>query len=90
MTLQDLLSGRHAWTGEDTIYVAQPWTCSAPALLVGDAPETTEPVVRSGVRYEYFLEGFIAREFLEDLGVSVEKVSTEVCERLIRYAIDDA
>jgi len=53
-------------------------------------PDTTEPVMRSGQCYEYFLEGFIARDFIDDLGAPSNSVSVEVCERLIRYAIYNA
>jgi len=46
--------------------------------------------MRSGQCYEYFLEGFIARDFIDDLGAPSNSVSVEVCERLIRYAIYNA
>jgi hypothetical protein len=88
--LRDLLLSRHLWTKDETIYVAQPWTCDAEAILVSPAPDTTEPVVRSGQRYEYFLEGFLARDLLDDLGASSDSLSVEICERLIRYATYDA
>jgi hypothetical protein len=90
MTLRDLLASRRDWTDEDTIYVTQPWNGDAEALISNDAPDTTDPIVRSGRHYDYFLEGFIARDFLDDLGVSATDVSREACDRLIRYAIYDA
>jgi hypothetical protein len=88
MTLQDLLSSRRGWPDEGTIYVVQPWSRDAEAVLSKEMPNSTDPVVRSGKRYDYFLEGFIARELLDDLGASELGVSREACERLIRYAID--
>jgi hypothetical protein len=90
MRLQELLSFRHTWTDYETIYVVRPWGCDAEAMTVSPAPDTTEPVVRSGQRYDYFIEGSIARDCLDDLGASEGPVSKEVCERLIRYAIYDA
>jgi hypothetical protein len=90
MILKDLLLSRHRWTDDETVYVAQPWSCDAEAILVSPAPATTEPVMRSGQSYEYFLEGFIARDFIDDLGAPSSSISVEVCERLIRYAIYDA
>ena len=50
------------------------------------SPERTEPVQRDGRTYEYFLETFIIREVSG--GHSVPE--KDFCERLIRYAIDDA
>lgn len=91
MKLLDLRAFRQDWTGEQIIYVTQPWSCDADALVSIDSPDTTDSIIQSGKRYEYFLEGFIARDFLEDLGVSVDvAVDGKVCARLIRYAIDDA
>jgi hypothetical protein len=41
---------------------------------------------------EYFLEVFIAREFLEDWRTNLEAEPTleQKCARLIKYATDDA
>jgi hypothetical protein len=89
MTLQELLSSRRNWADEDTIYMVQPWSCKAEVVLLNEVLDRTDPVIRSGKRYDYFLEGFIARDFLDDLGASAD-VGGEACERLIRYAIDDA
>lgn len=78
---------------EATIYVARPWSPEADAIVVSPAPSTTSPVERDGRAFDYFLEGFLAREFLEDLEASGEfKGASErqLCERLIRYADADA
>lgn len=88
MTLKDLLASRLKWTEEDTIYVVQPWTCDAEAVLSNDVSEAT--IFQSGKRYDYFLEGFIARDFLDDLGASAADISEDACHRLICYARDDA
>ncbi|WP_076859697.1 hypothetical protein [Bradyrhizobium mercantei] len=90
MTLRELLTSRHDWTEEEVIYVVEPWSPDAEALLISEAPSATDSIFRSGKHYAYFLEGFVAREFLDDLGASTSDVSLEVCGRLIRYAIDDA
>lgn len=65
----------------------------ADAIFVATEGNETEPVNFHGKTYEYFLETFIARDFMEDFNASVEGVSAtqgERCERLIRYAQDDA
>ena len=76
-----------------TIYVARPWASDAEAILVNPAPEQTDPIERNGRSFDYFLEAFIARDFLEDLAASgtMEGASEQQrCERLIRYAGTDA
>ena len=89
MKLRELLRGRRDWSEDDTIYVVEPWVGDADALLSSETPDTTGPIVRSGKSYAYFLEGFIARDFLDDLDAP-DDVGEAACERLIMYAIDDA
>ena len=90
MTLRELLASRRDWADDETIYVIEPWSGNAEAVISTEAADTTDPLVQSGKRYAYFLEGFIARDFLDDLGASADEVSEEACDRLIRYAVDDA
>lgn len=57
------------------------------------ATETTEPVEQDGRSYDYFLETFIAREFLEGYEASADGAGASAeqrCERLIDYAVNDA
>jgi hypothetical protein len=61
--------------------------------LISPAPATTEPVEQNGKSYDYFLETFIAREFMEDYEASAEgagPAAEQRCERLIGYAVNDA
>ncbi len=92
--LLELLGQVEQWNDEDTtIYVAPPWSCESEAMLISPAPDTTEPVERNGRRYEYFLETFLAREFLEGYAASAEGASAseeQRCKRLLRYAEQDA
>ncbi|HEX8303069.1 hypothetical protein [Sphingomonas sp.] len=94
MRLIELLRSASEWSDEDTtIYVAPEWSGNAEAILVTPAPDTTEPVVRDGRRYDYFLETFVAREVIEDYASTAEgahATEEERCNRLIRYAQDDA
>lgn len=89
MKLRELLRGRRDWSEDETIYVVEPWSGDADALLSSEALDTTDPIVQAGRRYAYFLEGYIARDFLDDLNAP-DDVGEAACERLIRYAIDDA
>jgi hypothetical protein len=87
MRLIELLGRRHGWHDDDTtIYVEQPWSCEADAILVSPSPQRTDPVEQEGRTYDYFLETFTIGEVLGGQFAS-EK---DFCERLIRYAIDDA
>lgn len=89
MKLRELLRGRRDWSEDETIYVVEPWSGDADALLSSDTPDTTGPIAHAGKSYAYFLEGFIARDFLNNLGAP-DDVGETACGRLIRYAIDDA
>ena len=93
MKLIDLLRQPGGWEEDATIYVARPWSCEAEAILVSPAPDTAEPVDQNGRLYDYFLETFIAREFLDDYGASpdgADATERARCERLIFYAENDA
>lgn len=91
MTLQNLLASRVTWTDTATIYAVEPWSAATEAVLLDPAPDTTEPIVRSGRTFIYLLEGFIARDFLDDFGIpDGEPPNEEVCDRLIAYAVNDA
>jgi hypothetical protein len=75
-----------------TIYAAEPWTCESSAMVdvepaSGGLPEAAS---RSGLKY--FLEVFVAHDFLADWQATLDKQPTdqERCERLIRYAVNDA
>lgn len=89
MKLRELLRGRRDWSDDETIYMVEPWGGDADALLSNATPDTTGPIIQDRQSYAYFLEGFIARDFLDDLDAP-DDAGEAVCERLIRYAIDDA
>ena len=94
MQLIDLLRQYGTLMPNDaTIFVQEPWSSVSAAILVSPEPDTTEPVEQDGRRFDYFLETSIAQDFMEDYLTSVEGASasmTRRCERLIRYARDDA
>ena len=90
MKLLELIRSRTDWRVDETVYVMLPWSVDAEAVVLVGEVDTTEPIVRSGKIYDYFLEGSIIREMLEDLDIEVGNIGAEVCGRLIRYALDDA
>jgi hypothetical protein len=89
MKLRELLRGRRDWSDDETIYAVEPWGGDAEALLSSGTPDTTCRIVQGGKSYAYFLESFIARDFLDDLDAP-DDAGEAACERLIRYAIYDA
>jgi hypothetical protein len=78
---------------EALIYVIQPWSPEAAAILVSPAPRDTSPIEENGKPFAYFLEAFIAREFVDDLvdsGDPTWESERRRCERLIGFAQNDA
>jgi len=83
-----------------TIYAREPWTPSSLAAVLHPTDETTAPIEVDGEPFAYFIEVFIAREFLEDLAKvsgmesdeNVHDLEADVrkCEELIHYATHDA
>jgi hypothetical protein len=92
MQLSEVVRRLASWDQEGTIYVAEPWTSESAAIIAKEpeSGEVPEPAAREGLKY--FLEVFLAREFLEGWESTLGRTPTdeERCERLIRYAIDDA
>jgi hypothetical protein len=75
---------------ESTIYASKQWTTDCEAIV---APESEmPPTVIERLNMKYFLDVFIARDFLDDWTASLEKPPTlrERCSRLIHYAIYEA
>lgn len=87
MRLVELIGLASDWSDDSaTIYVERPWGRDAEAILVSLAPNKVEPIEQNGRRYEYFLEAFIARDFIDGLAGP----AGHACERLIEYAENDA
>lgn len=92
MTLVEVLRDIEQWPEDGTLYVSRPWKGDSEVLIVEPAPDTTEPIIRDGSSYDYCLETFVAREFLEEYeGADSTAASAQArCERLISYAENDA
>jgi len=76
----------------DTIYALEPWTEDSDAMVATrtDSGRLPSEAVEAGL--EYFLEVHISREFIEDWIASIkeEPSLSEICQRLIQYAVNDA
>jgi len=96
MTIADVLRDLDAVDEMSTIYAAEPWTAGSQVLIEPEPPEEVDsvPMVvqHLGLKYTYFLEVFVAREFLDGWigNLATEPTLEDKCERLIRYAITDA
>jgi len=92
MSLIDIVQNINEQDDGMTIYVEKPWSCSSKAALAIEPEDGCLPAELESTEFEYFLEIFIAKEFLKDWTESMaDFVSTEQqCERLIKFAQDDA
>jgi hypothetical protein len=77
---------------ESTIYASKPWTESSTAMVLPEPEAGDIPREADELGLNYFIEVFIAHEFLTDWEANLDKTPTihEKCERLIQYAINDA
>jgi len=90
MTLIEAIRDLENHDSQATIYATVPWSEESRAVVafepeVGGVPAEAEYL-------SYFLEVFVARDFLEDWKSTLEFSPTlqERCARLIQYAINDA
>jgi hypothetical protein len=75
---------------EGTIYAAQPWNENSEAIVARETPQGVDQY--KSLRLEYFIEVFIARDFLKGwiANLGAEPTLQQKCSRLIHYARDDA
>jgi hypothetical protein len=92
LKLIDVVAQLVSYDPELTIYAAKPWTCDSEAVVAREPEDGGLPPEAAARRCEYFIEVFVAKEFLEGW-IAVEGRSTsarEQCDRLIHYAVYDA
>ena len=77
---------------ESTIYAAEPWAEGSTVVIEREPANGGLPEEATKLGLKYFLEVFIARDFLEDWTANLgdEPSLSEKCKRLIYYAINDA
>jgi hypothetical protein len=90
--LIDIVANLGSYDSEFTIYAVKPWTWDSDALVVREPEPGGSPREAESCGAEYFLEVFIAKEFLEDWMAAAGRATShhEQCARLIRYAANDA
>lgn len=77
---------------ELTIYAVDPWTPDSEAILGMEPDDAVAPPEAVAMGAQYFIDVYLAKEFLEGWATGKRKTSTvaERCARLIKYTINDA
>jgi hypothetical protein len=90
--LIDVIANLRSQDGDLTIYATRPWTCDSLAVVAREPDDRGVPREAASLGAEYFIEVFVAGEFLEGWMATSPGPRSDVdrCERLIQYAIDDA
>ena len=92
MNLEQVVCSLQDLDEDLTIYVKAPWSPVSEAIVEMEPEEGLVPSHSRQLGFEYFLEVFIAKEFLEGWasGLARRPGSKELAERLIQYAVNDA
>lgn len=92
MNLSEILARLSEFNDEDTIYAKEPWSEDSEAMVVPEPADGSVPKEAEDNGLSYFIEVFIAKEFLEGLVNHKERHTSlsEKIERLIQYADSDA
>jgi hypothetical protein len=92
MSLLEVIRNLNDLDDEGTIYAARPWSSTAKALVAQEPEAGGLPAEARNMQLNYFLEVFLARDFLHDLQTAEGDLPDLIaqCERLIRHAETDA
>lgn len=92
MKLIEIIEKLDSFSDEDTIYAAEPWSEKCQAVVETEPPSGGLPEKAQELGLKYFLEVFLAREFLEGwiANLQAEPSLQDKCQRLIQYAVTDA
>ncbi|WP_455819465.1 hypothetical protein [Pseudomonas cerasi] len=92
MTLIDVINQLDSFDSDDTIYAKKPWMPDSEAIVATEPDDGGVPDKAAKIDAEYFLEVFLAVEFLEGWLSNFDQKPTgkEQCLRLIQYAENDA
>ena len=92
MKLADAVRDIDTFDKEQTIYAAKPWTMDSAAIVAKEPDDGGLPPQAKEQQMAYFLEVFIANDFLNDWVPTLPQSATleQKCRRIIEYAINDA
>jgi hypothetical protein len=89
MQLRDILHDLQTIDEDAVIFAKRPWTLDSETETGRFDPGYRIPASMTDRGFAYFLEAYLAKEFLEDLGNSLP-TEEERFARLIYYAENDA
>lgn len=91
-TLLEVISELDEADREATIYASKPWTNESTALVAQEPESGGLPPEARDLNLDYFLEVFVASDFLEDwvANLNAKPSAEQKCRRLIAYAVNDA
>lgn len=92
MTIREAVENLDSLDENSTIYAAKPWTLNSEAIVAPEPDTGGLPVEATQLGLVYFLEVFIARDFVNDWIASLPQQPSldETCIRVIHYATHDA
>jgi hypothetical protein len=92
MKLIDTIRDLNSLDAEGTIYASLPWAPDSEAIVAREPQVGGLPLEAAQLGLSYFLEVFIARDFLSGWTVHLAAKPTlhQLCARLIEYAANDA
>ena len=92
MTLIEVVGDLESLEEGATIYAAEPWRENSEATVAAEPETGGLPTEAAELGLKYFLEVFIARDFLAGWTANLDAEPTlqEKCARIIKYAITDA
>lgn len=92
MTLLDVVTHLDTFDPESTIYAAEPWSPTSSAVVATEPDDGAVPRDAASQKAKYFIEVFVAQEFLAAWKANVKPYASEIerCERLVQYALNDA
>jgi hypothetical protein len=92
MILIEAVRNLDSFDDGNTIYASEPWNEESKVMVEPEPESGGLPVVVMRNNMKYFLEVFLAKEFLDDWisNLTNKPTAEEKCARLIQYAINDA
>lgn len=92
MTLNDSINQLDSFDSDDALYVKKPWKPDSEVVVATEPDDGGVPDQAAKIDAEYFIEIFLAKEFLEDWLSNLDQKPSaqDRCLRLIQYAENDA
>lgn len=90
LTILDIVRDLFELNDELVIFAVEPWTPESPAMLIELENDFDKPAAAVEAGMTYFIEVFIAQDFLEFWVRNDHPPLRQVCDRLIYYAAYDA